>query len=72
MGSLHLLLHTHWDLEPFLPEDAPVFPLSAFRFPLFPHGSWVRWTSDLGLFMSAVTLWRMNGGAGRGLGFTGP
>ena len=40
MESLHLLLHTHWDLEPFVSEDAPVFPLSAFRFPLFPHGSW--------------------------------
>ena len=40
MESLHLLLHTHWDLEPFVPEDGPVFPLSAFRFPLFPHGSW--------------------------------
>ena len=40
MESFHLLLHTHWDLDPFVPEDATVFPLSAFRFPLFPHGSW--------------------------------
>ena len=41
MGSPHLLLHTHWDLEPFVPEDAPVFPLSAFRFPLFPQSAGV-------------------------------
>ena len=34
MESLRLLLHAHWDLEPFVPEDAPVFALSAFRFPL--------------------------------------
>ena len=34
MESFHLLLHTHWDLAPFVPEDATAFPLSAFRFPL--------------------------------------
>ena len=34
MGSLHLLLHTHWDLEPFVPEDAPRVFAAAFRFPL--------------------------------------
>ena len=36
MGSFHLLMHTHWDLEPFVPEDAPVLPLSAF--PASPYG----------------------------------
>ena len=42
MGSLHLLLHTHWDLEPFVPKTPPKIEdedehdsrVFAFRFPL--------------------------------------